>query len=215
MRLARQSASATVAPPEAWLTAGERARWQAFGHEQRRATFVAGRWLLRLLLAERSGGAPVDQRADIDADGRTVLDGGLFANLSHSGDWLCVALAEAPVGVDIERIRTGRDWLGMARLVHGEAQCRELAALDEDERCRRFHAWWTLKEAWLKARGSGLDYATMRALEFVPVERGTAAFTLDAVPGLALAVHGPAVDAAGLSAVSGLGGWQCVAARNA
>ncbi len=111
---------------------------------------------------------------DIDADGRSTLPSG-HVNLSHSGDWLFAGACALPIGVDLEVLRPRRgDLLALSRQVHGEAQCAEIDRLRtmgrDVDALAVFYGWWTLKEAWLKCRGRGLDFAQMRALEFQPID---------------------------------------------
>ena len=149
---------------------------------------------MRELLAEVCGGEPLHhQLADVDEAGRTFLPNG-HANLSHSGDWAVVAYATSPIGVDLERLRPRADLLGLARQVCSPAQCNTLTALEEESpaRLHQFYRWWTLKEAWLKARGQGLDMARMRTLEFVPCAAGDEADSCSALlplAGLMVSIH--------------------------
>ena len=177
-------------PPEvSWLAAGERARLATLGSASRCRTFLAGRWLLRLTLSECVGGEPGEQRVDIDGDGRTSCEPGLFANLSHSGDWLACAVAGAPVGVDLELANRPRgDLGGLAAMVHGAAQCVELAGMAKAPRLHRFYQLWTLKEAALKRTGLGLDFVRMRAMEFMPDSAGDALSLAHDEAGLVLAL---------------------------
>lgn len=158
---------AGMAPPTTWLTATEAARLASFGTAARRDTFLAGRWLARQgvqrwlgcrrlpsLVVAPSGACHVAGRHD------------LFVSISHSAGSVACGVASVPVGVDLESLARPRDHLALAELVHGDAQQRQLADLPHRARASRFLQWWTLKEAWLKARQRGLDFAQMRALSF-------------------------------------------------
>ncbi len=174
----------------AWLAPGERERLASLGSERRRQTFLAGRWLLRELLADvQGGGAPQTQSAEIDAEGRSHVAVG-HANLSHSGDWCVAVWSEAPVGVDLEVLRPRADLMAIAERVASQRECAQLAAThDGPERLQAFYRLWTLKEAALKSTGQGLDFARMRGLEFEPVPAdGMAACTPLPRAGLQLAV---------------------------
>ena len=186
-------------PELSWLSVGEQARLAGFGSPARREQFVAGRWLMRELLARIQGGEPVDQLVDLDDAGRSCLPRG-YANLSHSGEWLVVVHADSPVGIDLERLRPRRDLPGLARMVCSTAQCESLTELDGDARLYQFYRWWTLKEAWLKARGRGLDMALMRELTFKPCapEEADACSTLLPQAGLALAISTEPIQRASL-----------------
>jgi 4'-phosphopantetheinyl transferase len=178
VRLALRRRDEACAPDAlSWLTTGERARHDSFGGSARRADFTAGRWLLREVLAEIHGGAPEHQTAEIDAEGRTSVPRG-HANLSHTGDWLIAAWAESPIGVDIESLRARRDVLAIAERVASPAECAHLASLTGATQLEAFYRLWTLREAWLKRRGRGLDLQQMQGLRFEPDEQGDLACAL-------------------------------------
>lgn len=194
---------AQMPPAGQWLTPSETARLQALASPARRDTFLAGRWLARQAV-QRWSGSPALPRLEVAASGACVVaDGrGAQVSISHSrGQVACVA-ASAPVGVDLEAHGRPRDHLAIARAVHAPAQCAQLAALPDEARAWTFLQWWTLKEAWLKARGQGLDFERMRALTFEPADEGDVAFTrigslvlaVAAVPGLPRRIDGPRPD---------------------
>lgn len=167
LRLALTTRAGLSGPPLAAedLLPGERIRLAGLRHDDASERFVQGRRLLRQLTAVPP---------DIDAHGRSTLPSG-HVNLSHSGDWLFGGACALPVGVDLEVLRPRRgDLLALARQVHGDAQCAEidrLRVLGRDaDALAVFYGWWTLKEAWLKCRGRGLDFAQMRGLEFQPAD---------------------------------------------
>ncbi|MCB1085037.1 MAG: 4'-phosphopantetheinyl transferase superfamily protein [Chlamydiia bacterium] len=99
---------------------------------------------------------------DENAQGKHyLLDSSLHFNLSHSGEWLAIALSwEAPVGVDIEVIRPID---GVKQLILDHFSAKEQAYIgipdiwDRDEACFRFWEIWSRKEACLKALGIGLQ----------------------------------------------------------
>lgn len=182
-----------------WLQPGERARLAGLGSPARRQSFLAGRWLARRLLAAALGGEAAAMPAEIDSLGRSHVPGapGLNLSITHSGDWVAVALADAPVGIDLEGLRARGDLLALAAMVHSHAQCQAIAALDEAARLLAFYRCWTLKEAWLKRQGLGLDFARMRAQEYRAADDAEPAQALswvDASRGLALALDGEGLD---------------------
>ena len=75
---------------------------------------------------------------------------GLQFNVSHSGDYLAMAVSELPVGIDIQKTRTIRETT-VKRVV--QLQEKELLgqAWEKD-----FLRLWTLKESFVKAEGKGL-----------------------------------------------------------
>jgi 4'-phosphopantetheinyl transferase len=74
---------------------------------------------------------------------------------------VAVAVArDRPVGVDAEDRERRVDWAVVARRFFAPVEVASLDALaTEALRRERFFALWTLKEAWLKARGLGLALA--------------------------------------------------------
>lgn len=74
-------------------------------------------------------------------------------NVSHSGDWVVCALADRPVGVDVERI--GRDGLDIANRFFSEPEVELLRRAQDVSRC--FAMLWTAKESYIKCVGAGLS----------------------------------------------------------
>lgn len=156
-----------------WLTEAERLRLQAITSPMRRDTFLAGHWQARLLAAQW---LQLDVRRialDAQADGRPLLrvDGDtapLHLSLSHSGDWLALALADAPVGVDVELPRRLRDWNALARFVFSAEERRRVQEAGDAARAEVFHVLWTLKEARGKRSGEGLQPRAARTVTAQP-----------------------------------------------
>lgn len=96
----------------------------------------------------------------------------LAFNLSHSGDWAVLAIAQrGPIGIDIERVRTMNDAPGMARRYFAAAEIAVWRSLAADEQLPAFFRCWTRKEAYLKALGDGLRAPLDRfVVSFAPGE---------------------------------------------
>jgi 4'-phosphopantetheinyl transferase len=94
------------------------------------------------------------------AEGRPSLappfDGtGLHFNIAHTEGLVAMAVCRhARVGVDVEKI--GRAPLAVAERYFSTAEAQQLRALPPEVQPRRFVRLWTLKEAYLKAMGTGL-----------------------------------------------------------
>ena len=72
-------------------------------------------------------------------------------NISHSGDFKVLAIAETPVGVDIEKVRK-------ADLRVAKRFCEnEYNYITQKDSEHRFFEIWTKKEAYLKYKGTGLN----------------------------------------------------------
>jgi phosphopantetheinyl transferase len=140
-----------------WLSAmspATRKRAMMFSSPRRFRQFVAGRWLLATLLADRMGITP----CIVESSSREpqVANADVHCSIAHSGNAVMAGFSvEAPIGVDIEQHRQ-RD---VERLVmtyfHSDEQ-RFFADLDKDARLSWFYRIWTCKEAHAKASGQGL-----------------------------------------------------------
>lgn len=95
----------------------------------------------------------------------------LYFNLSHSGDCIALALADVPVGLDVERLREQRDFPGLLqRVFHPEERGRMRAHQDP---LAAFYQAWTRKEAFLKALGTGISFG-LQACAIEPLAEGWA-----------------------------------------
>jgi len=79
-----------------------------------------------------------------------------FFSLSHSGKYAVLAVSDKPVGADVERLRNNREHV--AKRCFHKREYEDIVALqDEEERGRRFLEYWTMKEAYVKWTGEGLQ----------------------------------------------------------
>lgn len=142
------------------LNDDERAREARFYFDADKERFVIGRALTRLQLSRFLGGDPRAWPLVTNRYGRPELASPvpppIGFNVSHTqGLVACAVAATTDVGVDVEFI--GR------RLTHDVAdrffapsEVSDLRRLGPDEQARAFYDYWTLKEAYIKARGMGL-----------------------------------------------------------
>ena len=150
-----------------WLSASERQRLQAIGTDSRRAQFLAARWLARTLLARVQGGAPGDWplEAPHDAPPRVAGRADLVLSISHSGGWTACALAAQRVGIDLEQPVRARDVAGLVEIACTPRERALFAGLADAARDALFHELWTVKEAWLKSRGTWIAPAVLQGIE--------------------------------------------------
>jgi len=69
----------------------------------------------------------------------------------------CAISRQWPVGVDVEQVRRRDDLPGLAKRYFSCTEAAEVGSGEGAFQTRRFYAYWTLKEAYLKARGAGLS----------------------------------------------------------
>lgn len=157
-------------------TAAERARLENFLSDaelrrgarlldpKKRDEFLAGRGLVREVLAELLCVAPREMEFCEGEFGKPYLCGqagledGLRFNVSHAGGKLLVAVSRTrEIGVDLEEIREDLAFRPMAERYFSLREKEELFGLDPAEQLKAFYRCWTRKEAYMKGTGSGFS----------------------------------------------------------
>ena len=122
------------------------------GEDDRRRT-VAGELLARRLLAQRLGCGEGEVPLRWDEMGKPTVDAvGVYVSISHSGPYAVCAIADVPVGVDVEVVRSADE--KFMRRVCSEAEMAYIRVGDDGD-CARFWETWTAKEALFKLTGKG------------------------------------------------------------
>lgn len=144
------------------LSPGERTRYERFVFARDKALFLRAHTLKRVVLASYVGGDPKDLIFEQNAFGKPFLRpiaGQLCPrfNLSHTHGMIALAVTqEAEIGVDVEDADRAGKWQDLIDVVLTPTEQSELWACPEPGRGQRFYELWTLKEAYVKARGMGL-----------------------------------------------------------
>jgi 4'-phosphopantetheinyl transferase len=143
------------------LAPEERERADRFRFDLHRSRFIAGRGILRLLLAPHAGCAPSALRFAHGEHGKPRLAGGEPAfNLSHSGPVALFALAATgELGIDVELPDRELADVRLAERFFSASEVAALMSLPRELRRTAFLHCWTRKEAFIKARGDGLSLA--------------------------------------------------------
>ena len=82
----------------------------------------------------------------------------LHFSLSHTDGLIaCLVAAEREIGVDVEDTARSVSLETLAERYFSPPEARALRALPPEARRQRFFEYWTLKEAYVKARGLGLQ----------------------------------------------------------
>ncbi|MCB4858159.1 4'-phosphopantetheinyl transferase superfamily protein [Sphingobium sp. PNB] len=144
--------------PRCWKECERAARFRFARHRHR---FLAGRGMLRHMLADWSGLAPDGLRFGETGNGKPILldRPDLHFNLSYSDDHILIGVTRrSPLGVDIERRRPFPQALALAEdcfdAEERTALCQARPGMSESD---LFLSGWTRKEACLKACGIGLS----------------------------------------------------------
>ena len=176
------SESAARAPLTDWLSDSEKDRLARIKAPVRREEFIACRYALRWLLADLEH-ASIAQWSLEAPEGQAPRLGAKHAlpewhlSLSHSHGLIACAVALQPVGIDIEVLtrRLASPIHDLAALVSTPAQRGELEAINDPvARQQRFLLWWSLKEAWFKRAGTGVDFQLISKLECPPAVKNDA-----------------------------------------
>ena len=146
------------------LAEAEQVQARRFHFPADRHRYLVTRVLLRTVLSRYAPVAPAQWRFSCNAYGKpAVANGGLQAariafNLSHSGHLvvLCVSCDQA-LGIDTECLDGRTPCLDTAQHYFCAEEALALAACPAQHRTERFYRYWTLKEAYVKARGMGMS----------------------------------------------------------
>lgn len=86
---------------------------------------------------------------------------GLFLSISHSGDYLALAISDCEIGIDLQIMRfrtisTNEKALKMAKRFFHPTEFAYISC-EEAEILPRFFEIWTKKESFVKRTGTGID----------------------------------------------------------
>ena len=146
----------------AWLSPADHVRHERYRFQADRDMFLLGRVMARALVGRALGVAPRDWQWREGPRGRPEIAGPAAAgrvsfNIAHSaGLVVCAISSDGTVGVDVEhRLRPPVD----ARMVRRYCAPFEVEDIERHGPSAwqdQFLKYWTLKEAYLKARGVGI-----------------------------------------------------------
>lgn len=159
---------ARVACYRTWLSREEQRRYRRFHLDCDRHIYLTAHTLVRLVLSRYVEVSPQAWTFERNAYGRPEIVSfkglpSLRFNLSHThGLVACVVTQSIDCGVDVEVVRPLDDPLALAEHFFAPQEIADLRRQSETMLHRQFFKYWTLKEAYLKARGTGLSQPTER-----------------------------------------------------
>jgi 4'-phosphopantetheinyl transferase len=153
------------------LAPDEIGRAQRFRFQKDRDRFIVARGILRTILGDyldehparlsfsyNAHGKPALKRADANC----IIDDAandIRFNLSHSGGLALYGFTrKREIGVDVEYISPDFTDTKIAGQFFSASEIAALLALPAERRAGEFFNVWTLKEAYIKARGEGLAF---------------------------------------------------------
>lgn len=162
--LAEEPKLLPVALQESWaklLSLDEQARWQRFARAEDQQRFLLTRALARTVLAKYLDVEPAALQFVQNEHGKPMLAATaapkLHFNLSHTRGLVVLAVCRnAELGVDVENVTRKAEILDLARRYFSPLEIQRLESVDGLAQRDQFFALWTLKEAWVKAKGLGL-----------------------------------------------------------
>lgn len=155
----------------AMLTAAERQKELRFRFPGDQRCYVVTRALLRTVLSRYAPLDPSQWLFALNAYGKPEIANPeilepdrasprISFNLSHTDGLIVLAVsAGTALGIDTENIRTREAPLGIADGFFASDEVAALRQVPVSEQPERFFSYWTLKEAYIKARGMGLSIA--------------------------------------------------------
>ena len=141
------------------IAAAERQRAERFRFSTDRRDYVAAHAMLRGALSLTEDVAPSSWQFAATTDGKPFLAGDpqRFFNLSHTRGLVACAITRAgETGIDAEAIDRAVEADDVSRRHFSTPELQALEQLKGASRQTRFIELWTLKEAYLKAVGTGL-----------------------------------------------------------
>ncbi|MGN0390300.1 MAG: 4'-phosphopantetheinyl transferase family protein [Wujia sp.] len=154
----------------AMLYPERRERVKAFRREEPAYISMTAGLLLQELVQSRLGISPSELVLEKNECGKPSVKGhpDFYFNLSHAGDYVVLGHGDAPLGIDIERIREKNE--KVAKRCFTEQEYAYVLDGDEDAQRSRFYRLWTMKEAYLKLTGQGIS-VPLNSFEIDPVRQ--------------------------------------------
>ena len=167
------------------LSEQERSRLPRFHHQRHRHQYLVTRALQRHCLSVFSEIQPQQWQFETGTYGKPVVDqpehqNHLSFNLSHTnGLVVCAITRNTELGVDVEdQQRSTRAAYDQLFSYFSKAEIAQLEQLPQARLKRRFFEHWTLKEAYIKARGAGFAIP-LKQFGFLFEQDHPAAFFVD------------------------------------
>lgn len=152
------------------LSAEELRRHERLHFQEDRHRFLVAHTLIRKVLSRYAELAPDEWRFSVTGRGKPEISNPGVAplrfNLTHTpGLVACVVNLSGDCGIDAEKITRRHDPLGVARRMFSQEEYLTQQSLEGQTQLEYFFERWTLREAYVKARGIGIRFPT-RKLRF-------------------------------------------------
>ena len=144
------------------LNSEETKRFEAFKVPWKQKEYWATRVLTRTVLSQYLSTSFESLKFIENSFGRpelfsTLENAPLQFNISHcEGLLVCAVTLEGKLGVDVEDIKQIESLTGIAQRHFSAKEFADLLKQSQEKQHKRFFEYWTLKEAYIKAKGKGL-----------------------------------------------------------
>jgi 4'-phosphopantetheinyl transferase len=142
----------------------ERTRLIRLATENLRREYLLTRALCRIVLSRYVNVTPIDWVFETNTYGRPrivapAVGAGLNFNLSHAGSIVVMAVMRQPceIGIDVEEADRKTDLAEISNQCLSHEEMIFWRNLPPEQKRQYFFELWTLKEAYVKARGLGLS----------------------------------------------------------
>lgn len=144
------------------LLPDEIVRANRYVQKKDRLRFVVSRGALRCLLAKYTNQPATTIKFVVSANKKpSIFQQNIKYNVSHSGDWVLIAISNTEVGVDTEEIDP---LFSYKEILADNFSKDEINHIAHQDTINSFYLLWTRKEAITKATAQGLD----DCLKYIP-----------------------------------------------
>ena len=149
------------------LSSTELSQYRRYAFPEHAHLYLVAHGLLRQVLSCYTDVAPADWLFERTAHGRPeIANPGappLRFNLTHTAGLVaCVVTLVDDCGIDAEQITSRHNPSGVAKRMFSEIETRALERLQGEAYLEHFFSRWTLREAYVKARGIGISFPTRK-----------------------------------------------------
>jgi 4'-phosphopantetheinyl transferase len=144
--------------PPALLDLEEISVSERYRFEDDRNRFVNGRQALKVILSRYLSVSATDISIADKTNGKPFIQFpkvGLQFNISHSGEWILIALCDSDIGVDVEKVNPIFHFDDLIQVYFDRVEKELVVSAENAVLC--FYNIWTRKEALIKAWGTGLS----------------------------------------------------------
>lgn len=159
---------------EQCLDLSEQKRLATFKLVDRRKQYLLSRGLIRFALSEIYKQPFEYWQFSQQPKSPPILENpirhSICISISHSAEWVIVALSDQLVGIDIEKIKSRTHSADIASRVFTPAQCKQLDAKSTQDALEYFYLLWTSKEALYKVEANDIKRVKFLSSEPWPLE---------------------------------------------